>query len=128
MKYLNGFIGAGFLSLFVGACDAQDPAPPAEVQPTEAAAAPASLNLGNYKLVLGPKVLAVKENSSGLAYHAPSKTLYMVINGPCQLVQMDLTGEIKRTIGLAGFDDTEAVAWMGGKKFVVAEEDRKSVV
>ena len=127
MRYSKRRVFAMTLQLLAAACSAQEPA---RAKPTHAVpeATVSTLDLAGYKLVLGPKVLAVTANSSGLAYDPSSQTLYMIINDPCQLVQMDVRGEIKRTIDLAGFKDTEAVSWIGGRRFVVAEEKRRRLV
>ena len=88
-----------------------------------------SRDLGKYKLTVGPVLIdGVRDNASGLAYNNSTKTLFMVLNGPPTLMEMNLAGMVKRKIELKGFDDTEGVVWIEGNTFGVVEERRRNLV
>lgn len=85
-------------------------------------------NLNQYRLSGKPIVIeGVKKNASGLAYHEPSDTIYVIINGPTEIVQIKKTGEFIRSIKLKGFSDPEGITWLHGKLFAVAEEVRARI-
>jgi len=84
--------------------------------------------LDAYALSKGPSALAgVKDNLSGITWCGTTKTLFTVQNGPTQITELTSEGEVKRTIALAGFDDTEGIVWLGGSKFAVLEERRRQL-
>lgn len=88
-----------------------------------------SRDLGKYKLTVGPVLIdGVQDNASGLAYNNGTKTLFMALNGPPTLVEMNLAGVVKRRIELKGFEDTEGVVWVGGNTYGVLEERRRNLV
>ena len=87
-----------------------------------------SVGLQAYRLKHGPLTIAqVADNASGLAFDPRSGTLFLVLNKPTQLVQLDPEGKTLRTIPLQGFDDTEDVVYVGGNTFAVVEERRRNV-
>ena len=85
-----------------------------------------SIWLPNYRAVIEGKAIAgVECNASGITYSHETGTLFIILNGPTQIVETDLRGNALRIIDLAGFEDTEAICHMGGHRFAVVEE-RKS--
>ena len=88
-----------------------------------------SLHLDQYTLAKGPVVIGdVRENASGLTYHAGRDSLFVVLDSPQRVVELNLDGSLKRKINLNKFDDTEGIAWLGGDRFAVAEEARGNIV
>ena len=64
---------------------------------------------------------------SGVAWHPTRQKLYVVDNAGPGLMEFTATGKWLRTITLSGFDDVEAICWMGpnqgsGDQFALAEE------
>ena len=57
---------------------------------------------------------------SGMTYADGS--LYVIDNGLTNVYEYDTRGTLLRTITGAGFDDTEAIAYMGNNQFAILEE------
>ena len=93
----------------------------------ESGASGYSLDLHDYALVHHRQISMPLENASGLTYNAESKTLFMVLNRPEAIIELSLTGEVLRKIILRGFDDTEAISWIEGKQFIIAEEEHRQL-
>jgi uncharacterized protein YjiK len=88
-----------------------------------------SLQLDRYRLTLAPIELAsIDDNASGISYNEKSDTLFVVVNDPEYLLEINKTGEVLRKIKLNGFDDTEAVVYLGQDRFAIAEERRRCIV
>ena len=83
------------------------------------------LHLNQYTLVNGPIVIeGVKANASGLAYHAERDSLFVVLDQPQRVVEINFDGSLKRKIDLNKFQDTEGIAWIKGDMFAIAEEGK----
>ena len=88
-----------------------------------------SLHLEQYTLAQGPVVIeGVSQNASGLTYHAGRDSLFVVLDSPQRVVELNLDGSLKRKINLNKFDDTEGIVWLGENRFAVAEEARGNIV
>lgn len=70
----------------------------------------------------------VKDNLSGITYNPDTNSLWVVINQPQQLIELDQQLQPKRTITLENFVDTEAIAYAGNNRLVIADEREQSVV
>ena len=68
------------------------------------------------------KVAGVEKNLSGITFNPDSGTLWVIINQPQQLIELDADLVPLRTIMLENFSDTEAVAYAGNNTFVIADE------
>ena len=87
------------------------------------------LHLNQYTLVNGPIVIeGVKANASGLAYHAERDSLFVVLDQPQRVVEINFDGSLKRKIDLNKFQDTEGIAWIKGDMFAIAEEGKCTIV
>lgn len=73
-------------------------------------------------------VQGVKKNLSGLTWNGETGTLFAVINSPAQIVELSTSGVLLRTITLIGFDDPEAVEYIGDNNFIVADERTQKIV
>ena len=90
---------------------------------------PLSLQLDGYRLTEAVIELAtITDNASGISYNEKSDTLFVVVNNPEYLLEINKTGKVLRKIKLNGFDDTEAVVYLGQNRFAIAEERRRSIV
>ena len=86
----------------------------------------ARLDVSRYVVdVEARKIRGVLGNASGLTFRPESRSLFLVINSPTRMVEIDLQGKIKRSIQLAGFEDTEGVAYLGRDRFGILDERRR---
>ena len=85
--------------------------------------------LAGYQLALGPVAISnVTADASGVAYRPDTRQLYVILNGDCTVAVTDTNGVYQGIITLAGFNDTEDLAWLGGRRFAVVEERRRNLV
>ncbi len=83
-----------------------------------------SILLSNYTLDIGPINISGTGDLSGLSYNEGNNLLYGIDNSTNNIFEMDTDGNVIRMIELNGFDDTEAIAYMGNGEFAIAEERR----
>jgi uncharacterized protein YjiK len=89
---------------------------------------PRTIGIKDYQLVSGPiEIEGVTDNASGLAFSRKTRTLFVVLDAPCQLVEIGLDSKVLRTISLEGFEDTEDVVHIGEDLYAVVEEGRATV-
>jgi uncharacterized protein YjiK len=87
-----------------------------------------SLGLDQYVLRKGPvRVKGITDNASGMTYNWDTKTLFIVIDSPRKIVEVDKNGEMQRVITLNGFADPEGIAYLGDDTFAVVEEGRCNI-
>lgn len=99
------------------------------ITPTPAVASVGSLNLHRYVSYSPPVTIAgVYNNASGLTYNPQTNTLFAVINNPEKIVEIDAQGNTLRQVLLEGFEDTEAITYLGNGDYAVVEERRRSIV
>lgn len=89
-------------------------------------AKPVVVGLDKYRLAKGRKIASLV-NASGLTYSSETKSLFLVTNKPCYVVELDFDGTIKRAIFLSNFNDTEGIVHAGGFTFYIAEERRGNI-
>lgn len=70
----------------------------------------------------------VEKNLSGITFNPDSGTLWVIINQPQKLIELDADLNPTRTVTLINFSDTEAVAYAGNNTFVIADERDQSIV
>ncbi len=73
------------------------------------------------------KIDSISENASGLTYNQLTKTLFLVVNRPTKIVELELNGETRRVINLNEFSDTEGIVYVGNNTYAVIEEDRYNI-
>lgn len=71
---------------------------------------------------------AIDNNLSGLTFDSDLGLLWAVINGPNELIALNTEGEIQARYQLVGFDDVEALAYLGQGQLIVAEERKQNLV
>ncbi len=78
--------------------------------------------LNNYQKDLSLDVSEATTTSfSGVTFNANSQSLFVIDDGVA-LYELSLNGEIIRSIELSGFEDTEAISYQGGEKYLIVEE------
>jgi len=88
-----------------------------------------SLKLAEYQVSLEARpVIGIENNLSGLSYDPQRDQLWAVTNGPPELLALSKNGELLERYPLEGFEDVEAVAYIGEGRLVVVEERRQSLV
>lgn len=70
----------------------------------------------------------VHNNASGLTYNQNTNTLFAAINNPEAIIELDTQGNILRRIPLEGFEDTEAITYLGDNRYAIAEERKRSII
>lgn len=73
-------------------------------------------------------VTGINNNLSGLTFDPDLNILWAVTNGPNELLALSTAGEIQARYQLKGFDDVEALAYLGQGQLVVAEERKQNLV
>ncbi len=87
-----------------------------------------SLGLDGYVLKSGPtRIEGIKKNASGIAYNPDTKSFFVVTNKPKRVYEITGTNKNLREIMLSGFSDTEGIAYLGGGKYAIVEEKRRTV-
>ncbi|MGH1374221.1 MAG: SdiA-regulated domain-containing protein [Cellvibrionaceae bacterium] len=87
-----------------------------------------SVWLPDYQVDVEAVVLKnVRNNLSGITYNRDTQSLWVVINQPSQLIELNEDLQPKRTIPLVNFHDTEAVAYAGQGRFAIADERIQTV-
>lgn len=86
----------------------------------------ASIWLNRYSADIQAKPLErlLKDELSGLTWHAPSNTLFSVTGKIPKLVQLSLDGELLREIRLTGVADPEGVEALSDGRFAMIDERR----
>lgn len=69
-------------------------------------------------------ITCLDNNLSGITYSRPTNSLFVVINGPASVYELDMQGFCLRHIPLNGFIDPEGIVFLNEKKFAIIEEGR----
>jgi uncharacterized protein YjiK len=102
--------------------------PPDIVQMDSERADTEPLNLSTYVCVTGPhRIPSITNDASGLAFSPHTRTLFMVVNGTCEIAELGTQGDVRRIIETSGFSDLEGIAHVQKDLFYVAEEGRGTV-
>jgi uncharacterized protein YjiK len=87
-----------------------------------------AIDLGRYRVDIEARPLpGIERNASGLTWNPEQQSLLLVLNGPDQLLELSPQGDLLRRVELLGFEDVEGIAWVGGNRYVLAEEGRQSL-
>ncbi len=84
-------------------------------------------NLSTYVRVGRYDLPSAAQEASAVTFDAARDSLFVVGDGATSVVQVSKTGQLIDSMALAGFDDTEGIASLGGGQFVVAEERERRV-
>jgi len=86
------------------------------------------INLSDYRLLKGAiPIQGTSKNASGLTYNPDSKSLFVVINDPPKILELDTLGKTLREIRLLGFGDTEGIIYLGNHLFALTEERKRHI-
>jgi uncharacterized protein YjiK len=87
------------------------------------------VGLDKYKVAGEAIVLPeVEDDASAITFSPETGSLFVALNNPPTLIELEMDGKVKRTVKLQGFQDTEGVAWIEGQTFAVIEERRRNLV
>ena len=87
-----------------------------------------ALKLSTYQAVIDAKQIPGITDASDLTYHAPSGTLFSVLNDEPTIVQLSTQGEVLRKIRVEGVSDMEGIAHITADQFVLVEESRNRML
>ncbi len=66
-------------------------------------------------------------NASGITFNRDRQTLWIVVNSPTYLVELDLELNLLRRVELKNFRDTEAIAYVGEDHFLLTDERDQTI-
>lgn len=82
-----------------------------------------AIDLGRYQVDIEAVALeGVRDDLSALAFNDERNTLFGVLNGRPDLLEISLEGEVLRRVRIDGVTDMEGLAHVGGNRYVIAEE------
>lgn len=87
-------------------------------------------DFSNFDDCIDSSVSGITNDFSGITYCYDSQTFFTVINTTNNesIFEIDFNGNILRTITLPGFNDTEAIVYLGNDQFAITEERRRRIV
>lgn len=89
----------------------------------------ASLNLDDYQVEIeGKEINGIDDDVSGLTFNTESKTLFSVLNGKPLVIELDLHGNVLRTIKITGVRDMEGITHVDTNRFVVTDEHDQRLI
>lgn len=91
-------------------------------------AAPESLGLGDYRVVLEAQPIEGLDEVSALTYDPLRNSLFTVTNKNAELVELSLDGQVLRRIALVGFGDPEAVEFISANTYVISDERQHRLI
>jgi uncharacterized protein YjiK len=87
-----------------------------------------AIDLGDYHVEIEALPLpGIERNASGLTWNPQRQSLFLVLNGPDQLLELSPQGDLLRRVELRGFTDVEGVDWVGGNRYVLVEEGKQGL-
>lgn len=84
----------------------------------------AGFQLSGYRVSIDAKPLPGLTDASGLTYHAPTNTLFAVLNQEPLIIQLSLSGDILRKIRVDGAADMEDITHVRDQIFVLVDESK----
>jgi uncharacterized protein YjiK len=88
----------------------------------------ASVWLPHYQLFDKARLDAIEDDLSGITFNPDTQTFWVIVNSPQRIYEIDQQFQVLRQIELINFQDTEALAYVGENRFVIADERDQSVV
>jgi len=86
------------------------------------------IDLSQFSFCFSNVLASIPDDFSGITYNFDSRTFYSVENDASKVFELDLDGNIKRTVTLNGFDDVEGIVYLGNNEFIVIEERARRIV
>lgn len=87
-----------------------------------------AFGLGTYETVIEAREIPGLSDASGLTYHAPSDTLFSVLNKEPSIIQLSTQGELLRKIRVEGVSDMEGITHISDNQFLVVEESKNRLI
>ncbi|MFV9655302.1 SdiA-regulated domain-containing protein [Pseudomonas sp. NY15366] len=87
-----------------------------------------SLWLGDYRVEIEAKPIGGISDVSALTFDPDRRSLFSVTNKPAKVIEMNLQGDLLRTIDLQGFGDPEAIEYVAPGTYVIADEREQRLV
>jgi uncharacterized protein YjiK len=81
-----------------------------------------ALKLRDYQVVLDGRAIPGLTDASGLTYNTSTHTLFTVLNQSPYIVELSLDGQVLRKILVEDVGDMEAITYVAGHRFVIADE------
>lgn len=81
-----------------------------------------ALKLRDYEVVLDGRAIPGLTDASGLTYNTNTHTLFTVLNQSPYIVELSLDGQVLRKILVEDVGDMEAITYVAGYRFVIADE------
>ena len=83
-----------------------------------------SIQLHNYRVVIEAQPIQGIDQASGLTYNYDNNHLFLINDAPQKIIELNADGKVLREINLTGFEDTEAISYLGNNQFAVVEEGK----
>lgn len=88
-----------------------------------------SLKLDDYQVSIEAKpIFGIEDDVSGLTYNHDTDTLLSVLNTKRLILELDLNGNVLRTIEVSGVRDMEGITHVNQHRYVVVDEDEQKVI
>lgn len=87
-----------------------------------------AFELGEYEVEIDGKRIPGVSDASGLTFHAPTGTLFSVLNDEPTIVRLSRQGEVLREIKVEGVSDMEGITHVSNNQFVVVEEGKNRLI
>lgn len=87
-----------------------------------------AFHLESYRVFIDGKRIPDVSDASGLTFHAPSGTLFTVLNDEPTIVQLSQQGEVLRKIRVEGVSDMEGITHVRNDQFLVVEESKNRLI
>jgi uncharacterized protein YjiK len=87
-----------------------------------------AFNLADYEVAIDGKHLPGLSDASGLTFHAPTETLFSVLNNEPVIIQLNKQGELLRKIRVEGASDMEGITHVSNNQFLLAEERKNRLI
>lgn len=86
------------------------------------------IDLDRYEVQIeAKKIKSIEDNLSGITYSPKTKTLFSITNSPRKIYELDLNGNLLRTIDLKGFKDTEGITYIKDNIFAIIDERKSGI-
>lgn len=81
-----------------------------------------ALGLKDYHVTIDGLQIPNIANASGLTFNYKTNTLYTVLNKESEVIELDLNGNVLRSLHIKGVADLEGITFVGNSQYVVADE------
>ncbi|MEM8844397.1 MAG: SdiA-regulated domain-containing protein [Pseudomonadota bacterium] len=87
-----------------------------------------SVWLPNYSAnITGLAIPGIQKNASGITYNHDKQTLWIVVNNPTYLIELDLQLNKVRRVDMYNFKDTEAISYVGDDYYLITDERDQAI-